>query len=79
MQEARSEDIPLCVRENAFQANSRTISTATQEIETATTIDSTDVSESTIASEEVRLPSVSQNVIPVVVLEYNEKDKDGID
>ncbi|XP_001606360.1 uncharacterized protein LOC100122761 [Nasonia vitripennis] len=80
LQEARSEDIPLCVRENVFQEiNSRMMSTTTQETETATTIDSSDFSESTIASEEVQLPNISQNVIPVVVMEYNEKEKGETD
>ncbi|OXU28542.1 hypothetical protein TSAR_006139 [Trichomalopsis sarcophagae] len=84
LQEARSEDIPLCVQENVFQEISSrmmsTMSTTTQETETETTIDSSDVSESRIIfSEDVQFPSNLKNVIPVVVMEYNEKEKGETD
>ncbi|XP_011496704.1 PREDICTED: protein Tube [Ceratosolen solmsi marchali] len=75
LQEARSEDIPLCVRENAFHSG-KIILSETETSEHSTSMDSSDIIQSSISSDQVNLPNVSQNVIPIMVLEYNgNKDK----
>ncbi|KAJ8683222.1 hypothetical protein QAD02_019014 [Eretmocerus hayati] len=73
LKELQSEDIPLCVKQDASKSNVISVSVSSQEYESTITVETSDCSQPITDEESIVMPAIEQHNIPIVVLEYNER------